>query len=87
MRVASGVPGVQHYNGRQGKKGKKLIEGDDADANYAYYALHKLHIRPSEWDGMEENEKAFIIAAIQIRVKTEEKERKKAERGAKRKGR
>jgi hypothetical protein len=36
---------------------------------------------------MEENEKAFIIAAIQIRVKTEEKERKKAERGAKRKGR
>ena len=32
---------------------------------------------------MEENEKAFIVAAIQIKIDAEKKERKKAEREAK----
>ncbi len=53
---------------------------------YAYYALHKLRIRPSEWVNMDENEKAFIIAAIDEKVKEEEKKRKEAERQAKRNG-
>ncbi len=51
---------------------------------YAYYALHKLHIRPSEWVEMEENEKAFIIAAIDEKQKADEKARKEAERKANR---
>ena len=54
---------------------------------YAYYSLHKLRIRPSEWVNMDENEKAFIIAAIDEKVKEEEKKRKEAERQAKRNGR
>lgn len=56
-------------------------------AGFAYYALHKLHILPSAWLEMEEEEKAFIIAAIQLRSKAEQEERKKAERAAHRKGR
>ena len=54
---------------------------------YAYYALHKLRIRPSEWVNMDENEKAFIITAIDAKLKQEEKKRKEAERQAKRNGR
>lgn len=54
---------------------------------YAYYALHKLHIRPSEWVEMEENERAFIIAAIDEKAKEDERQRKEAERKSKRGGR
>lgn len=50
---------------------------------YAYYALHKLCIRPSEWINMDENEKAFIIAAINEKAKEEERLRREAERRAK----
>lgn len=50
---------------------------------YAYYALHKLRIRPSEWINMDENEKAFIIAAINEKAKEEERLRREAERRAK----
>ena len=35
---------------------------------------------------MEENEKAFIVASIQKKIETEKKERKKAEREARKKG-
>ncbi len=51
-------------------------------SDIAYYALHKLHIRPSEWLDMEEEEKAFIIAAVEIRAKKEKEEHEKAERRA-----
>lgn len=34
---------------------------------------------------MEENEKAFIVASIQKKIETEKKERKKAEREARKK--
>lgn len=40
-------------------------------AVYAYYALHKLHIRPREFMDMDIREKAFVIAAIDERVKAE----------------
>ena len=56
-------------------------------ANIAYYALHKLHIRPSEWLDMEEEEKAFIIASVENRVKKEKEEKEKEEREARRKRR
>lgn len=49
-------------------------------ANYAYYALHKLRIRPREFDEMDNYEKAFIIASIQIKWENDEKEMKKAKR-------
>lgn len=52
--------------------------------NYAYYALHELHIRPSEWSGMDENEKAFTIAAIRVRVEAEKKKQREMERKANR---
>ena len=41
-------------------------------------------MRPIEYLNLEEREKAFIIACIQIRIEAEEKAEKKAERGAKR---
>lgn len=47
------------------------------EANYAYYALHKLHILPSQWVALEEEEKAFIIACIDVRVEEEKKEAKR----------
>lgn len=50
------------------------------EANYAYYSLHKLNIPPSVFFNMEEQEKAFLAAAIQIRIKQEKKEREKAEK-------
>ena len=47
-----------------------------------HYALHKLKIRPSEWIEMEESEKSFIIASINIVIEAEKEEEKKAERKA-----
>lgn len=63
------------------------MEEGDGEANFAYYALHKLHILPSVFSEMEEQEKAFVIAAIQIKMENEKKERKRAESKTKRKGR
>lgn len=38
-----------------------------------------------EWCEMDEQEKAFIIASIEIKIEAEKKERKKAERDARKK--
>ncbi|MBD5082130.1 MAG: hypothetical protein HDT44_10270 [Ruminococcaceae bacterium] len=54
------------------------MEEGDPEANYAYYALHRLNILPSVFLEMEEQEKAFVIAAIRIRIEQEKKEREKA---------
>ncbi|NBK18611.1 hypothetical protein D7Y41_27520 [Anaerotruncus sp. 1XD22-93] len=56
------------------------MEGDDPEANYAYYCLHKLHIRPNQYLRMDDQEKAFIIAAIRIKLEKEKKAAQKAER-------
>lgn len=50
-----------------------MREGD-GDANYAYFALHKLHILPSVFLGLPRKEKAFVIAAIDERIKAEKAE-------------
>jgi hypothetical protein len=55
------------------------MEGD-AEANYAYYALHKLKILPSQFANMTREEKAFIMASIDIRVEVEKKEADKLKR-------
>ena len=72
------ISGIYKDFGWQGGRSKKLIEEGDGEANYAYYALHKLHILPSVFLEMEEEEKAFVIAAIKIKVENDKKERKKA---------
>lgn len=53
------------------------MEGDGL-ANFAYYCLHKLRITPRQFEEMDTQEKAFIIASIQIRTENEKKEAKKA---------
>lgn len=49
-------------------------------ANYAYYCLHKLRITPRQFDEMDKYEKAFIIASIDIKVKNDKEQEKKAKR-------
>ena len=57
----------------------------DGEANYAYYALLKLHILPSVFLDMDEQEKAFVIASIELKAEHDKKEKKKAEARAKKK--
>lgn len=52
-------------------------------ANFAFYALHKLKIKPSEFLEMDEYEKAFVIACIDIRCEKEAKEAKEMEKQSK----
>ena len=59
------------------QQGKKLIEGNDTWANIAYYCFHKLHMLPSQLMSLPENEQAFIVAAIDIKVKHDKKEAQK----------
>ena len=55
------------------------MEGD-SEANYAYYALHKLRIRPKEFIEIDRYEKAFVIAAIDIKSENDRKEANKLRR-------
>jgi len=55
------------------------LEGD-ADANYAYYALHELKILPGQYMSLSREERAFIMAAIDVRVEKERKEQARAKR-------
>lgn len=64
---------------------QKLIEEGDGEANYAYCALLKLHILPSVFLAMDEQEKAFVIASIKLKAEHDKKEKKKAEARAKKK--
>ena len=57
------------------------------EANFAYYALLKLHILPSVFLEMDEQEKAFVIAAIKIKIENDKKKEKEVERKSKKKGR
>ncbi len=43
----------------------------------AYYALHKLRILPGEFMKLSDEERAFICAAISLRVESEKKESKR----------
>ncbi|WP_310443953.1 hypothetical protein [Tissierella sp.] len=42
--------------------------------------MQKLHILPSVLDSMDDKEKAFVYASIQVRVENEKKEVAKASR-------
>ncbi|RKW36743.1 MAG: hypothetical protein D8H95_44825 [Lachnospiraceae bacterium] len=50
------------------------MNGGDPEANYAYYCLHKFHWEPSKFVEMTEEEKAFIVAAIDIKAKNDKKD-------------
>lgn len=54
------------------------------ESNYAYYALHKFHILPSEFVSMEPQEKAFVMASIDVKIESDKKKAKEAERKSKR---
>lgn len=52
-------------------------------SNFAFYALHKLKIKPSEFLEMDDYEKAFVIACIDIRCEEEAKQAKELEKQSK----
>lgn len=52
-----------------------MVEHSQRITNVAYYCLHKLHMRPSEFVSIPEREKAFIIAAIEIKAENDKKEK------------
>ncbi len=54
--------------------------GGDAEANIAYYCLHELHLLPSQLFALDRQERAFLIAAIELRTEREEEERRELER-------
>lgn len=56
------------------------MEGD-YESDYAHYALQKLHILPSIFVNLSAEEKAFIIASIDLRT---EKEKELAEKAKER---
>lgn len=49
------------------------------DANYAYYCLHQLNMLPSVYLSLSRQERAFIVAAIDIKTEHEKAEKKKIE--------
>lgn len=48
------------------------------EANIAYYCLHKFHKWPHEFLGLDRYERAFIIAAVEVKIENDKKEAKKA---------
>lgn len=45
----------------------------------------KLHILPSVFLGMDEQERAFVIASVRTKLEAEKKERRRLEKEARRK--
>ena len=52
-------------------------------AGYAHYCLHEFNWTPSFFIELDENEKAFVIASIDVKVEKETEEKKKLERQSK----
>ena len=50
------------------------------EANIAYYCLHKLKILPSQFLQLDINERAFIVAAIEIKIEEDKKQEKQIRR-------
>ena len=51
------------------------------EANVAYYCLHKIHKWPHEFLSLDRYERAFVIAAVQLKLEHEKKEADKAKAG------
>jgi len=43
------------------------------EANIAYYCLHKLHRWPHEFLDLSEEERAYVVASIEIKMKNDKK--------------
>lgn len=50
------------------------------EANVAYYCLHELHWLPSAYAALSFEERAFVTAAIEVKVEAERKREKDAVR-------
>lgn len=48
------------------------------EANIAYYCLHKFHKWPHEFLELDRQEKAVVIAAVEIKLENDRKEAKRA---------
>ncbi len=46
----------------------------DPESNYAYYCLHKLRMLPSQFLGLPIRERAYVIAAIDVKTENDKKE-------------
>ena len=55
------------------------MEGD-GEANLCYYCLHELHLLPSQVLALPRRERAFLTAAVSIRVDEEARRRKELAR-------
>ncbi|MDR1773046.1 MAG: hypothetical protein LBS02_20800 [Hungatella sp.] len=53
------------------------------EANIAYYCLHKLHKWPHEFLSLDRYERAFIMAAVQLKLENDKKEAQKAKAAGK----
>ena len=62
------------------------MEEGDGDTWYCYYAVMKLQWKPHEFAFLSPQEKALMYVFIDEKVRSEEKERKKIQSSAKRKG-
>lgn len=54
------------------------------EANIAYYCLHKLHKWPHEFLELDRYEKAFVIAAVEMKLENDRREAQKAKNRRKR---
>ena len=54
------------------------------EANVAYYCLHKLHKWPHDFLALDRYEKAFVIAAVELKLEKDKKETQKAKSKRKR---
>ena len=50
------------------------------EANIAYYCLHKLHRWPHEFLDLEVQGRAYVVAAVQIKLEKDTKEAQKAKK-------
>lgn len=50
------------------------------EANIAYYCLHKLHKWPHEYLELDIQEQAWVVAAVELKLKHDKKEAKRAKR-------
>ena len=67
------------WSGNSRRRKKLILEGDP-EANYAYYCLHKFRWPPDVFLNMDPYTQAFVIAAIDIKVKKDKEEAAKAKR-------
>ena len=57
-----------------------MIKEGDAEANYAHYCLQRLHILPSVYINLTPEERAFVVASIDIHAEEEKKQAQEAGR-------